>query len=420
MREHDRLKLSILYVEDDAEIREGISTFLRRRVTSLITAVDGVDGLNAYNATTPDIIITDINMPNKNGLEMLREIRALNSKIIFIITSAYNDAEYFTEAIELGVSNFLIKPIDVLKLHAILERLEANLQIEKALEIERQKVQVLFNFQDNLVFMSNGEEIVEANQSFCHFFNSISLEEFKKEYRSIDPFIIEENGYFCPTKGEIWFDQASSDAKHLIKLRNNQNKEGIFLIKATHFLGDQNYYIVSLTDVTELEREKELLEKLATTDMLTNAFNRRHFTDLLEQEILRFKRFSMPFSLIMFDIDHFKNINDSYGHQVGDQVLIQLSVLVHDTIRHSDIFGRWGGEEFMLLLIGSECEPSTAVAENLRVLIENSVFDGVNTLSCSFGVTQMSANDTIDTLTKRVDDALYEAKNSGRNCVIKK
>ena len=120
----------------------------------------------------------------------------------------------------------------------------------------------------------------------------------------------------------------------------------------------------------------------------------------------------------MFDIDHFKRINDTYGHDIGDDVLVNLSELVKTCIRETDIFARWGGEEFMLLLPHTTMLNASKLAERIRAIIEKNNFPTVGTITSSFGVTQYVNTDTAETFTKRVDRALYKAKETGRNRVI--
>ena len=170
-------------------------------------------------------------------------------------------------------------------------------------------------------------------------------------------------------------------------------------------------------DATERVRTEERLKQLATTDTLTGICNRRHFDEVLESEINRSKRFSSPLSFILFDIDHFKRINDTFGHQAGDRVLTQLAVIVGDTIRTTDLFARWGGEEFVVLLPGSDLHAGRLLAEKLRIALENHTFSDVGRVTCSFGVAEYVAGDNADALMKKVDRCLYHAKTSGRNRV---
>lgn len=139
--------------------------------------------------------------------------------------------------------------------------------------------------------------------------------------------------------------------------------------------------------------------------------------DMLNYEIEKFKRYKSPLSLIMFDIDHFKRVNDTYGHDIGDDVLVNLSAIVTKLTREMDTFARWGGEEFMILLPNASKEAVAIRAEEIRLAIEKHVFDEVNQVTCSFGVTTYLIDESESTFAKRVDDALYESKHNGRNRV---
>ena len=140
----------------------------------------------------------------------------------------------------------------------------------------------------------------------------------------------------------------------------------------------------------------------------------------LNEEILKAKRYNTPLSIIYFDIDHFKQINDTYGHKKGDFILKEVSKIILQNIRKTDIFGRWGGEEFIIILPFTDLENALILAEKLRKKIEEHDFDGIN-ITISFGVTELKIDDNADTLINRADEALYKAKNKGRNrvCYIK-
>lgn len=170
-------------------------------------------------------------------------------------------------------------------------------------------------------------------------------------------------------------------------------------------------------DATERVQAEERLKQLATTDPLTGICNRRHFDEVLASEIHRAARFSSPLSLILFDIDHFKRVNDSFGHQAGDRVLTQLAVTVSHTIRTVDLFARWGGEEFVVLLPGGDLNAGRVLAEKLRMALEKQPFSDVGQVTCSFGVAELAPGDTADALIRKADHCLYRAKASGRNRV---
>lgn len=170
-------------------------------------------------------------------------------------------------------------------------------------------------------------------------------------------------------------------------------------------------------DVTRYKKLEEELRRLSVTDALTGAYNRRYFEQVLEQENERARRTGSPFSLIMLDLDHFKSINDRFGHAAGDLVLKSLVDLINGRIRKIDCLARWGGEEFVILLPNTPVDKAAGLAEELRGQLSSMNIPGVGSVTASFGVAGYCPSDTADTLIMRADNMLYEAKSSGRNCV---
>jgi diguanylate cyclase (GGDEF)-like protein/PAS domain S-box-containing protein len=175
--------------------------------------------------------------------------------------------------------------------------------------------------------------------------------------------------------------------------------------------------IISQNDVSERKIIEEKLERLNQTDSLTGIYNRKKFNESLNFEIGRLRRYKNAMSIVMFDIDHFKKINDTHGHDVGDSVLIELTKVVAGIIRDTDMFFRWGGEEFMILLPHTSLKSAAVISHKLRQNIELHKFSKVNKVTCSFGVTEFLEKDDEKIFCKRVDIALYEAKKGGRNRV---
>ncbi|MDF0553475.1 diguanylate cyclase [Kamptonema sp. UHCC 0994] len=176
----------------------------------------------------------------------------------------------------------------------------------------------------------------------------------------------------------------------------------------------------SLRDQAELTKE---LQKLANTDPLTGVWNRRHLLTLCEREINRSCRYNRFFSLLMLDLDRFKQVNDIYGHSVGDEVLIAMTKVVENSLRNVDFWGRFGGEEFVVVLPETNLESAVEVAERIRKTLEKTVItiqeEKQVQITVSIGVSSYQLEDTkIDAVLQRADKALYEAKNQGRNRVI--
>jgi diguanylate cyclase (GGDEF)-like protein len=167
----------------------------------------------------------------------------------------------------------------------------------------------------------------------------------------------------------------------------------------------------------ELEELARDLRFKATTDPLTGLANRLLLNHQLDQEIARAARYGTPVSFIIYDIDRFKRINDNYGHPAGDKVLIEISRLAGATIRKSDFLARWGGEEFAIIVPHAGSNEAAEVARALGAAIAAHIFDGVERITCSFGVAEYEPGDTAETLVARADKALYSAKVNGRNRV---
>jgi len=183
-----------------------------------------------------------------------------------------------------------------------------------------------------------------------------------------------------------------------------------------HFKGTKLIFC-NCRDITERKRDHEKIRRLATTDTLTGISNRGEFSRLLTEEIDRAQRYDRPLVLVMYDLDHFKLINDTFGHDVGDQVLKSVVDVVNEQIRRVDVHGRWGGEEFLLFLPETDMAAALAIAKRLSQAIANHGFDHGEAVTSSFGVTTLVPGEDFDALVKRADEALYLAKSGGRNRV---
>jgi len=170
-----------------------------------------------------------------------------------------------------------------------------------------------------------------------------------------------------------------------------------------------------------LKEAADRAEENSIRDVLTGIYNRRHLVDMLQREIARATRLGTPLSVCMIDMDHFKSINDTLGHAAGDAVLRHFSVIAGTGLRAVDVFGRFGGEEFMLILPGTEASGAAAVAERLRVSIEQCSFPGLpakRRVTVTIGVAAYAKGESGDALTARADGALYRGKHAGRNQVV--
>ncbi len=166
------------------------------------------------------------------------------------------------------------------------------------------------------------------------------------------------------------------------------------------------------------EKLTEKIKRLAEEDYLTRLYNRRKIHEVIENEILRSRRYNSTFAVILLDIDNFKKTNDTFGHNIGDKLLVGIAHIIRQTIRESDMAGRWGGEEFLVFCPQTGSDGAFALAEKLRANIEKQEFKEVGYKTASFGVAQIEHDDTVQGLISRADEALYAAKNSGKNMVL--
>lgn len=163
---------------------------------------------------------------------------------------------------------------------------------------------------------------------------------------------------------------------------------------------------------------QQQLKQQAITDELTGAFNRNHLNSILTQEMNRDLRYDKTFGVLIIDIDHFKKINDTFGHAIGDKVLQKVTHTLSKSIRSNDTLVRWGGEEFVVIAIEVDEKSLNHLSENLRNQIEYESYDSVGKVTVSIGATLFQKDDTQDTLLSRADKALYEAKTKGRNITV--
>ncbi len=162
---------------------------------------------------------------------------------------------------------------------------------------------------------------------------------------------------------------------------------------------------------------RELL-RISITDPLTGIYNRAKFNEEINRWVDSYNRYESPLCLAMLDIDNFKRVNDGYGHQAGDRVLQSIATTIKKAIRSTDIFARWGGEEFVVLFPNTEIEQAEEITERIRICVQNDIYDEVENITCSFGLVALRRNENSDSLLIRADRLLYDAKNFGKNTVV--
>ena len=415
-------EIKILCVDDIDENLFTIREILRSHYKSAIikTSKSAKEALGLLLGESFDVILLDVMMPDIDGFEAAKLIKS-NKKtkdIPIIFVTAKKDNNTITSCFSSGGSDYISKPINK---EELLARIDFHLKLQNSIEKIRESnkfINEILDAQESMIAVVKDRMVIKANAQLMNFFNfqkdNINPKEISKHFLKIE-------GYYYPGDDvECWVEdcyqkQKNDDFVGIISIEDIKDFSPKSFI--TKIVKIDNQYILSFTDVTLLDIKLHKFRKLATYDNLTKVYNRRTFDTYLNQAIIVAKETKETFTFVILDIDHFKKVNDTYGHLMGDEVLVNLSKVVKRNIRSSDRFGRWGGEEFVLLLDKASAELSKDIIEHLRKKIEKEYFKGVGHITCSFGLTEYIEGDTVDKITKRADEALYEAKEGGRNRV---
>ncbi len=428
--------INVLYVEDEQDVREFTSKTISTIVNKVIVAENGKEGLERFKENPEiNLILTDINMPKMGGLEMCAEIRKFNDEVPIVITSAHSDPDFLKKAIDVKVSAYAMKPIDLYHLIESMikavepiflrkELEEVNSNLEHKVEEAVRRTKLILDAQDNMVVLTDLNKAIEVNKKFLEYFDVNSLDEFFNKKTSIISQCKTGNGFFSFNSVEdttTWIQKIVklNEIDRVVKIENSKGEDRVFIVNIDDYEHKGEHYVVSFTDITELKEKSNLLEYQATHDQLTGLFNRQKFNEIFLKEIKRDKRYDNALSIIIFDIDDFKIFNDSFGHNVGDEVLKIISEIVLKSVREHDTIVRWGGEEFLVLLPQTEIEGAIHVAEKIRSTIESyESIDIPRKITASFGVTKLQKDDDENSVIKKADEALYMAKEKGKNVVV--
>ena len=412
----DKLDISILYVEDDPLISETTQKVLSRIVNQIFLAFDGLSGLEMYKKHKPDIVLTDLNLPNIDGLTLAKFIIATDKNTPVVIITSHSDVSYLLEAIKTRVHGFIIKPFDLEYIYQLFAKLTRELQLSRELEKNIKQTQTLLDFQADMIFMTNGEKVIKANKKFLDFTYCYDVNEFNSTYQSVSELFLNYEGYIMddPEWLALMQDTKQQPRVKMKDIKNDSIKT--YLLKYNQ-IPDENIFIISFIDITEIEKKTLSLEKDASIDVLTGLFNRRRFNEMYKLLVDSARENNEPLSMIVLDVDHFKFVNDTFGHEKGDIVLKEISYILKNSVRSSDIISRWGGEEFVMLLPKTPIQGAVILSEKIRKNIEVYRFSVDRKITISLGASSYRLSDKEEELFVRADSALILAKNSGRNCV---
>ena len=447
--------MRVLIAEDSTVARKLLERNLQQMGYEVVAAEDGAKAWDAYQHAPTPIVITDWEMPHLNGVELCRAIRQHPSEhyTYLMMLTARGQKEDKLQALEAGADAFLSKPLDIAELQANLRVAERILKAEADLQAQKQQLQDL-----NEELASQNEQlqhsyrlIEHANRRFSELFENVPVACFTIDLEgNIHEWNLAAQQLYGYTKEEVLFQPfyakvfkgASASRLHEMLQRviqgsvmagiesEDYDSEGNlhYVIRSVFPIRNPNREvvgaIVSVVDVTyRVEYENQLkamnqkLQSLAVTDGLTGLHNHRAFQDYLEEQFQDAMRNKQPLALLLMDVDHFKQYNDTYGHQAGDEVLRQVAQILQAHVREGDFVARYGGEEFVVVLPRADLESAVAVAERLRRAVESAEWS-LRPVTGSFGVACARPDmETRQELIEAADQALYQAKKNGRNRV---
>ncbi len=420
----DRPKILIV---DDEPLNITIVAEILSNQYSLMVATNGEKALQIVSADPkPDLILLDIVMPGMSGFEVAKQLKENieTASIPIIFLTAKHDNESIIKGFDLGAVDFVTKPFQK---EELLARLKNTLQIfslknalNRALDKSQQYAKTIESqmalIDKNIIISRTDLEgkIIEVSEAFCKVSGYKKEQLVGKMHRILRhpdmPASLFVKLWNTITKNETWHGEIKNRSK---------NGTPYWVDTLIYPMTDDLGNTIGYTAISQNITDKKRVEELSVTDQLTQLHNRRYLENNFQKEIKRSKRTKESFCVIMLDIDHFKEVNDSYGHDVGDRVLIAISGIVSAHLRETDILGRWGGEEFLIICPHTSNDEAFRFAEKLKTEIETIAIETVGHKTCSFGVAEFDiAEEGFNEVLKRADEALYDAKSNGRNCVV--
>lgn len=439
-------KINVLYVEDEESVREFTGKTISSIVHNIVVAQNGQEGLEefkkAYGTNNAfDLVVTDINMPKMNGLDMSVEMRKIDPDILIIITSAHNDSTFLKQAIDIGISSYTLKPIDLYQLIEEMsktvepmafkkELLNKNKELQNSIDtlnqnMKNSKSQItsFFNAQDSMILSGDGIKPTECNDKFLNFFGIKSLDEFIEKYQCICSLIKEDHPMLHKldiNKNSNWIEYFLQlpHEDRVIQLLNHNGEYKYFQIYINTYGVNSENYVVSFTDITKLKEKSKLYEYQESHDHLTDLFNIKKFEQVFKQELSRSIRYDHNLSLMLIDIDNFKHYNLNYNADIGDRVLKDIAKILKTHTREQDFVARLGADVFAILLPETTAENSVVVAQKIKEQIANHKFNFCDEkATASFGLSCNKNSSDSEVIMNKAKDALKVSKDGGKNCI---
>ena len=405
--------LTLLYVEDDKDVRESLSEVFKHKVKKVFIAKDGIEALEIFKKNKVHFIISDYKMPKMNGAELCKEVKKLNPLTQFVLLTAYNDTSILLDSIDVGVDKYLQKPINKTQLFNTIEDvsniLEAKFNLEKVNRYlkEAEKLAKLTYWEVDLelktiFFSKESSELFGLKEAYSY---EDFLKVVKNEYK--DAFIdIFQNRIFNEKDIDevVVIDQNGKDIYINIVTKEWEN----FAYGTKNLLG-------IFQNVTNYEIDKLRFLEASLTDFMLKIANKKMINLELKKLIKSAKRYGHTFGVIFFDVDNFKALNETYGHLVADKLLLELVELIKNDIRSSDLFGRWGGDEFVIITGYSSADETINLAHKILNKVSNHNWINNIKIGLSIGVAFYQEGDSVSSILNRADKKMLEAKHNGKH-----
>lgn len=415
-------KSNILVVDDIVNNLELLEEILDESGYDVRTALNGEMALKSIAVQKPDLILLDIMMPGMDGYETCKMIKKDESfaDIPIIFLSAKSEAEDKVKGFEVGAVDYLSKPFEIVE---VLARIKTHLTMSNLQRELNNSLKIMDEYVISSITDENGV-ITNASNAMCKI-SGYSREELVGKCHSLLKHEDMSEKFF----EDLW-KTIQSGKTWKGEMKNLKKNGDVYWVDTVITPNkDLNGNVIGYSSVRYDITNKKKVELLSITDQLTGLYNRRHFNEVFQLEIKNSIRQELKLSFLMLDIDYFKQYNDTYGHQLGDEALISVSSQLKQTLlRYNDFVFRLGGEEFGIVISTDKCEDTIAIAEKVRkaifaLKIEHSASKASDVLSISIGVIcvdfakKENYNYTMDDLYKLADDELYRAKEGGRNRV---
>ncbi|QWV95403.1 EAL domain-containing protein [Geomonas oryzisoli] len=420
-RQHFK-EAALLLVEDEIEAREMLARILTLNYPGIriYTADDGRAGLELYRQYRPDVVVTDINMPQMNGIAMAREIKEIDPDATIVAVTAHSETTYLMSAIEIGMDHYVLKPVNYPELFRVLDRVGDKLSLRRlveqqvtALRASERRFSTIFQATPDLLSIASLTDLrlIEVNEAFLRVLGFDREEVIGRSGAELGLWL--DAGQPEALLREVAQRGAVRDLEVRIRGKSGEELEG--LVSAESIEMDGSPFLLTLfKDISERKRLEEVIKHQAQHDTLTDLPNRKLFMDFLALELAQARRNRKNLAVLFLDLDHFKQINDTLGHAAGDQLLQSVAQRLKGCVRESDTVARIGGDEFNVLMpdLTQPDDVGTVVNKIVGVFQAPFRLEGIEVkVGTSVGISMFPADgDSCEELLQKADGAMYVAK----------